>query len=313
MGDAGKEFIVAAGSNMVSGAMFNCFDVARVRLQIQDGLGQSGTYRGLPQTLAKIVREEGALGPWRPGLGAAVFRELFYGGFQFGAYGPIKGALGKVAGSGNSSDGGSMLQKLLASCCSGASASLLGCPTDVVKTRLQCESGRKDASGVFTTGLYKGKKPQYRHSADAMVKIFQREGVGGFYSGVVPTVIRAVFLTAGLLVSYDSFKQEAKARGWASEGLALHVAGGMISGLCAATTAAPWDLIKTRIQNDAKGEYKGVLDCMAKTIRHEGPLALYKGWLAMYLRLGPAVVVQVPMIEYARQLVGLSYFGVIDE
>jgi hypothetical protein len=245
-----------------------------------------------------------------------VFRELFYGGFQFGAYGPIKGALGKVAGSGNSSDGGaggSMLQKLLASCCSGASASLLGCPTDVVKTRLQCESGRKDASGVFTTGLYKGKKPQYRHSADAMVKIFQREGVGGFYSGVVPTVIRAVFLTAGLLVSYDSFKQEAKARGWASEGLALHVAGGMISGLCAATTAAPWDLIKTRIQNDTKGEYRGVLDCMAKTIRHEGPLALYKGWLAMYLRLGPAVVVQVPMIEYARQLVGLSYFGVIDE
>ena len=34
MGDAAKEFAVAAGSNMVSGAMFNCFDVARVRLQV---------------------------------------------------------------------------------------------------------------------------------------------------------------------------------------------------------------------------------------------------------------------------------------
>lgn len=55
-----------------------------------------------------------------------------------------------------------------------------------------------------------------------------------------------------------------------------------------------------------------MLDCIVKTVQHEGPLALYKGWMAMYLRLGPAVVVQVPMIEYARQLVGLSYFGVID-
>lgn len=308
---AATEFAVAAGSNMVSGAMFNCFDVARVRLQIQDGLGQAGHYRGLPQTLAKIVKEEGLLGPWRPGLGAAIFRELFYGGFQFGAYGPIKTALGTVLGStGTGQD--SMLHKVVASCCSGASASLLGCPTDVIKTRLQCESGMRNSAGIFTTGLYRGQKPTYRHSADAVVKILQREGVGGFYSGVVPTVIRAVFLTAGLLVSYDSFKQEAKIRGWATEGLPLHVAGGMLSGLCAATTAAPWDLVKTRIQNDAKGEYRGVLDCMVKTIRHEGAFGLYKGWLAMYLRLGPAVVVQVPMIEYARQLVGLSYFGVID-
>ena len=140
---AGTEFAVAAGSNMVSGAMFNCFDVARVRLQIQDGLGHAGHYRGLPQTLAKIVREEGVLGPWRPGLGAAIFRELFYGGFQFGAYGPIKTALGTVLGSSSSTGGqDSMLHKLVASCCSGASASLLGCPTDVIKTRLQCESGR---------------------------------------------------------------------------------------------------------------------------------------------------------------------------
>ena len=67
--------------------MFNCFDVSRMRLQIQDGLGQPGKYRSLSHCLRTIVAEEGALGPWRPGLGAAVFRELFYGGFQFGACG----------------------------------------------------------------------------------------------------------------------------------------------------------------------------------------------------------------------------------
>ena len=50
----------------------------------------------------------------------------------------------------------------------------------------------------------------------------------------------------------------------------------------------------------------------AGTVREEGAAALYKGWLSLYLRLGPAVVVQVPLIEYARQLVGLSYFGVVE-
>ena len=71
--------------------MFNCFDVSRMRLQIQDGLGQPGKYRSLSHCLRTIVAEEGALGPWRPGLGAAVFRELFYGGFQFGACGSSDG------------------------------------------------------------------------------------------------------------------------------------------------------------------------------------------------------------------------------
>ena len=55
-----------------------------------------------------------------------------------------------------------------------------------------------------------------------------------------------------------------------------------------------------------------MLDCLAKTIRHEGPAALYKGWFALYLRLGPAVVVQVPMIECGRSFFGLSAFGVVE-
>ena len=111
----------------------------------------------------------------------------------------------------------------------------------------------------------------------------------------------------------------------------------MVSGLCAATTAAPWDLVKTRVQNDAAKRYRGAAHCLLSeptrrpaawhvcrpleltrrcgrigTVREEGAAALYKGWLSLYLRLGPAVVVQVPLIEYARQLVGLSYFGVVE-
>jgi hypothetical protein len=203
--------------------------------------------------------------------------------------------------------------KFAASCACGASASMLGCPTDVIKVRLQCDSGRVDpATGKFVTGLYKGQPRKYRHSVHCASLIWREHGIGGFYKGVTPTVIRSVALTAGLLVSYDSFKEWAKARGAASEGFGLHVAGGAVSGVCAATTSAPWDLIKTRVQNDSTGQYRGVVDCLVKTVRQEGPLGLYKGWLALYLRLGPAVIVQVPMIEYGRHLFGLSAFGVVE-
>ena len=88
-------------------------------------------------------------------------------------------------------------------------------------------------------------------------------------------MLRSVALTAGLLVSYDSFKHQLKATGIADEGFALHVGGGAVSGFCAATTSAPFDLIKTRIQNDEQAKYKGIGDCFLKTVRHEGVLGLY--------------------------------------
>ena len=61
---------------------------------------------------------------------------------------------------------------------------------------------------------------------------------------------------AGLLVSYDSFKEWSKERGLAAEGFGLHVVGGAVAGLCAATSSAPFDLLKSRLQ---VGEMAGYL------------------------------------------------------
>ena len=83
------------------------------------------------------------------------------------------------------------------------------CAPDVIKVRLQCDSGRVDpATGRFTTGLFKGQPQRYKHSLDVCRLVYRESGIAGFYAGVAPTVLRAVALTAGLLVSYDSFKQQ---------------------------------------------------------------------------------------------------------
>ncbi|CAO3618646.1 unnamed protein product [Mucor fragilis] len=56
-------------------------------------------------------------------------------------------------------------------------------------------------------------------------------------------------------------------------------AAGMASGITKLTVGHPFDTVKIRMQTTSKsdGRFKGPLDCFLKTIRQEGPRALYKG------------------------------------
>ena len=41
----------------------------------------------------------------------------------------------------------------------------------------------------------------------------------------------------------------------------------------------PFEIIKVRLQTQSKAnpQYTGIVDCLSKIIKNEGPLALYKG------------------------------------
>ncbi len=51
--------------------------------------------------------------------------------------------------------------------------------------------------------------------------------------------------------------------------------------------SVPFDVIKTRVMNSSAGTYSSPLDCLVKTVKHEGVGALYKGFFPTYARLGP--------------------------
>ncbi|XP_003378612.1 conserved hypothetical protein [Trichinella spiralis] len=66
------------------------------------------------------------------------------------------------------------------------------------------------------------------------------------------------------------------------------------SGLAAAITSTPVDVVKTRMMNQtaaniAVGErfYKSSIDCLLKTISNEGFFALYKGFVPIWARMAP--------------------------
>jgi solute carrier family 25 protein 34/35 len=64
----------------------------------------------------------------------------------------------------------------------------------------------------------------------------------------------------------------------------------------------PFDVVSTRIYQSSGRQtvYHGVFDCFKKTIRTEGWTALQKGWLALYLRLGPHTILTFVFLEKIR-------------
>lgn len=121
------------------------------------------------------------------GVQPALLRQATYGSLRIGMYEPLKEAL-----MGGSSAAPSVLHKLVAGVTSGALASGLCNPTDVVKVRMQAQA----------TG-----KPRYRHVFHAFSTIAAEEGVvRGLYRGVGPTMQRAAVVAGVELASYDECK-----------------------------------------------------------------------------------------------------------
>ena len=46
---------------------------------------------------------------------------------------------------------------------------------------------------------------------------------------------------------------------------------------------------------------------LVRLLRHEGPLALFNGWLPTYFRLGPHAILTFPLLEALRGAAGLKY------
>ncbi|XP_044277359.1 solute carrier family 25 member 35 isoform X2 [Varanus komodoensis] len=83
---------------------------------------------------------------------------------------------------------------------------------------------------------------------------------------------------------------------------------GMTSSFTVALAMTPFDVASTRLYNqpvDAAGQgllYKGLLDCLAKIIRSEGVLGIYKGLGASYFRIGPHTILSLLFWDQLRQV-----------
>ncbi|XP_063798149.1 solute carrier family 25 member 34 [Pseudophryne corroboree] len=111
------------------------------------------------------------------------------------------------------------------------------------------------------------------------------------------------------LASFANAKEWVKKRKWFPEDSWLvPLGGGMISSVGVAIAMTPFDVVSTRLYNqpvDGAGQgrlYRGFLDCFLKITHKEGLLALYKGIVPAYVRLGPHTILSLLFWEELRKL-----------
>ena len=159
----------------------------------------------------------------------------------------------------------------------GGIASAIAAPTDVMKVRMQART--VNDLPMVSIGL----------------DILRREGMGGLWRGVCPTAQRSAVVAAVQLPVYDLTKSHLLARQVLSDGSACHLVASILAGVTAAAASNPVDVIRTRMMIQRKlkekGEhpniYRSSLECGVHIIRREGLMALYKGFVPAFSRMGP--------------------------
>ncbi|PUU74876.1 mitochondrial carrier domain-containing protein [Tuber borchii] len=150
-------------------------------------------------------------------------------------------------------------------------------PLEIVKIRLQVQGEvAKTVEGVP------------RRSALWIVKNL---GLVGLYKGASACLLRDVPFSAIYFPTYSHLKKN-----WFGEsptkklGILQLLISGAIAGMPAAYLTTPCDVIKTRLQVEArKGQthYRGLVHCASTIWREEGLKAFYKGGAARVLRSSP--------------------------
>lgn len=261
-------------------------DTLKVYMQVNEkSLQLGGRPPGMYQTALSVVRTQGVSGLYK-GLSAALMRQATYSTTRFAVYDAFKSYL---------DEGGKRplktYEKFGSAMFAGAVGGFVGNPMDVANVRMQADAK-----------LPEGKRRAYRHVFDALRRMVTDEGFFTLYKGLLPNIQRGMLMTMGQLATYDEIKQQllTKTNGLFKDNFFTYALSSTLAGGVATLMTQPVDVVKTRMMMAAPGRYSGTLHCMRDTVRSEGMLALYKGVVPSFTRLGPHTVLTFVFLEQIR-------------
>jgi solute carrier family 25 oxoglutarate transporter 11 len=290
-----KVFFKFANACVAGCAAVSCthpFDVVKVRLQIA-GEGGAGGKTGVLSAVRGLIQEGGPKQLYA-GLSAALLRQVFYGSSRLGLF-SVSTDFFQERNNGKSLP---FYMKTGLALGSGGFAAVIGTPFDLALVRMASDGK-----------LPVEQQKQYKSAFDAVARVARSEGITGLWTGCTPTVIRACFFNMGQLATYAQFKEHLVDRGLPDQA-STHLVAAFGSGLCATIISLPFDIAKTRLQKTVVTEagakpaplYAGMFDCIAKTAKAEGPLALWKGFTPSFIRTGPYITLTMVFLEQANAL-----------
>lgn len=314
-----KGFVEGGIASIVAGCTTHPLDLIKVRMQLQGESSAAAAVRNIRPALAfhgttaaahhihlpppppppsvgpvavglRIVQQDGAAALFS-GVSATLLRQTLYSTTRMGLYDVLK-----QKWTNPNTNNLPLASKIAAGLISGAVGAAVGNPADVAMVRMQAD-GRLPAA----------QRRNYKSVVDAISQMSKNEGVGSLWRGSSLTVNRAMLVTASQLASYDQFKETILEKGLMKDGLGTHVAASFAAGFVASVVSNPVDVIKTRVMNmkveaGMAPPYNGALDCAMKTVRTEGAMALYKGFIPTISRQGPFTIVLFVTLEQVRKL-----------
>ena len=174
---------------------------------------------------------------------------------------------------------------------SGGISQFIASPFDLLKIRYITNSKNNIKLSIYKT----------------IESIIQTNGFIGLWKGATPNIARAILVNFGELATYEYAKKFIKKKTQLHDGPLVHFSSSICSGFAGALCCTPADVIKSRLMK-SKSEYNGIIDCLTKTVKNEGPFALYKGFTAVWLRLAPWQIIFWLSYEKLRKLNGTEAF-----
>ncbi|CAG8563606.1 7588_t:CDS:2 [Rhizophagus irregularis] len=155
-------------------------------------------------------------------------------------------------------------KKILCASIAGSIGGAFGNPADLVMVRMQ-----NDAK------LPLENRRNYKHALDGLYRIVKEDGFRGLTRGIGPNVNRAILMNSSQLATYDQTKQMLLSTKIFKDNIITHFVSSVMA---------------------------SIMQVLSTIIRAEGPLALFKGWVPAFVRLGPHTVVTFMVLEQIKNL-----------
>lgn len=288
-------FVAGGLAACIAVTVTNPFDCVKTRMQLQGEMHANAAkvYKNPIQALGVIFKNEGVRG-LQKGLASAYLYQIALNGSRLGFYEPIREILNSLFYPTLESHKVQHLGiNVTTGAVSGIIGAFIGSPLFLIKTRMQS----------YSAAVHIGQQTHYTSVFNGLSTIFKNEGVRGLFRGVDAAMLRTGIGSAVQLPIYNICKNFLLKHDLMSDGTALHLMSSTAAGLGVGVVMNPWDVVLTRVYNQKGNMYKGPLDCFAKTVKSEGISALYKGFGAQLLRIGPHTVLCLTFMEQTMKLV----------
>lgn len=278
-------FILGGISGSTATLAIQPLDMIKVRIQL---LSEQGIKNLNPVKIAKeIIQKDGFLSLYK-GLDSAIVRQLFYGTTRLGLFYSF---LDHYKHKNNGKEV-TLAQKSISSFCAGGIAAMVANPADLILIRMQ-------ADGTLPLE----QRRNYKNVLDGFRRVASEEGIPKLWRGVFPTIQRACIINLALLAPFEEFKH--KLKNLIKDTHTRTIVSSLLASLIGSFASLPLDNSKTKLQKmkpDSSGNlpYKGIIDCMGKTIANEGVSKLWVGLPTYYIRIGPHVIITLVLNDYLR-------------